>query len=275
MSLKDYRVEPDEGFFEKVEKRLQRRRWMRRGGVAIGVLAVAGVLLTFVGQPKADTETIAEEAVEVAQYISPDNEVITEEVIVDTRAVQNTMLEPYDDDEVVAIFFKEEQHKETPAAVVPSAQPLQQPTTISTPSAEQPLPQEAAIVPTLQTVETEEATQPETAAPVKTSIKEGEPQPQPVHEDNLAWAPNVIIPNGDVDENRTFKMKFSSAVSDFQIQIFNRGGRRVFSSSDPAFEWDGTHDGAALPQSAYVWVAQFKGTDGVKRQLKGTVTLIR
>ena len=130
-------------------------------------------------------------------------------------------------------------------------------------------------MPTLQTVETEEATQPETAAPVKTSIKEGEPQPQPVHEDNLAWAPNVIIPNGDVDENRTFKMKFSSAVSDFQIQIFNRGGRRVFSSSDPAFEWDGTHDGAALPQSAYVWVAQFKGTDGVKRQLKGTVTLIR
>jgi len=105
--------------------------------------------------------------------------------------------------------------------------------------------------------------------------KAKDPSSTIVHEDNLMWAPNVIVPNGDVDENRTFKLKFTSAVTDFRIVIFNRGGRQLYQSNDPAFEWDGTHDGTAMPQGAYVWVAKFRDSDGRAHQEKGTVTVLR
>ena len=46
MNLKEYKVQPDEGLYEKIEKRLVRRRWMRIGGefVALCVVGVVVVL---------------------------------------------------------------------------------------------------------------------------------------------------------------------------------------------------------------------------------------
>ena len=116
------------------------------------------------------------------------------------------------------------------------------------------------------------ATQPQPANP---SPAKGDPSTGTVHEDDLVWAPNVIVPNGDVDDNRTFKLKYSSEVTQFQIFIYNRGGRLVFNSDDPAFTWDGTSRGTALPQGAYVWVAKFRDSTGHPREEHGTVTIIR
>ena len=116
------------------------------------------------------------------------------------------------------------------------------------------------------------ATQPQPANP---SPAKGDPSTGTVHEDDLVWAPNVIVPNGDVDDNRTFKLKYSSEVTQFQIFIYNRGGRLVFNSDDPAFTWNGTSRGTALPQGAYVWVAKFRDSTGHPREEHGTVTIIR
>lgn len=44
MDLKDYREQPDNGLFEKIERRLRHRRLMRRAGVAAGVVAVVAVV---------------------------------------------------------------------------------------------------------------------------------------------------------------------------------------------------------------------------------------
>ena len=44
MDLKDYREQPDSGLFEGITRRVRRRRLMRMGGAAAGVVAVAAVL---------------------------------------------------------------------------------------------------------------------------------------------------------------------------------------------------------------------------------------
>lgn len=95
------------------------------------------------------------------------------------------------------------------------------------------------------------------------------------HYENLLYAPNVIVPSGDDDRNRLFKLTSSSEVSDFHMYIFNRGGRQVFSSTDINRSWDATHDGTPLPQGAYVWVARFRDSSGNLHEEKGTVTVLR
>lgn len=107
------------------------------------------------------------------------------------------------------------------------------------------------------------------------SSKSGEPQPVPYHEDNLIWVPNIIVPNGDIDENRYFRIITSSPITDFNIHIYNRGGRLLFDSNDPSFSWNATLNGMPLPQGAYVYVATFRDTDGTPRQQTGTVTVVR
>ena len=106
------------------------------------------------------------------------------------------------------------------------------------------------------------------------STKVGGPAPVPYQVDNILWAPNIITPNGDVAENRVFKVVATSDVSDFRIHIYNRGGRLLFKSSDINEVWDATHNGTSVPQGAYVWVATFRGTDGSSHREAGTVTVV-
>ena len=41
MDWRDYREMPDDGLFEKIERRVRLRRWARIGGVTAAVVAVA------------------------------------------------------------------------------------------------------------------------------------------------------------------------------------------------------------------------------------------
>jgi gliding motility-associated-like protein len=105
--------------------------------------------------------------------------------------------------------------------------------------------------------------------------KDGSQIPVTPHYDNLLWAPNVIAPAADDERNRVFKVTATSAVSHFHLIIFNRGGRQVFATDDINATWDATMGGVPLSQGTYVWVAKFRDSDGVLRQEKGTVTVIR
>ena len=119
----------------------------------------------------------------------------------------------------------------------------------------------------------EAAANTETAA--KSDTKFGGQEPEPYHEDNLLWAPNVIAPADDKVENRVFKVIATSDLQDFRMHIYNRGGRLVYSTSDINAAWDATAGGSMVPQGAYVWVATFRDSDGVSRREAGTVTVVR
>ena len=94
---------------------------------------------------------------------------------------------------------------------------------------------------------------------------------QTLVEDTLLWAPNIILPNDDREENRVFFVKVFDAVTDFHLQIFNRRGMKVYSTEDVSFSWTADH----APQGGYVWIATFRGSDGRPHRENGTVVVVR
>lgn len=93
--------------------------------------------------------------------------------------------------------------------------------------------------------------------------------------------PNAFTPNGD-QWNEYFKAYPGTmgAVEKIDLIIFNRYGKKVYTTNDKFFEWDGTnmHTGAALPEGAYFYVCDvyeytFEGVR--KRTIKGSITLLK
>ena len=90
-----------------------------------------------------------------------------------------------------------------------------------------------------------------------------------------AWLPTVFTPSSE-DVNAKFKLFTINEYEYFHIYVYNREGMLVFESEDPAFEWDGTHNGTACPQGAYVYVCNYRKPHvGTLSSRKGTVTLLR
>lgn len=103
------------------------------------------------------------------------------------------------------------------------------------------------------------------------------------------YLPNAFAPDQGTDDSRLFLPK-GIGLKEYSIQIFSPYGQLLWESSllrngQPAEGWDGTFNGAPLPQDVYVWKAQaifedetlWRGsqTGNNKYQKMGSVTLIR
>ncbi|MBO7438113.1 MAG: gliding motility-associated C-terminal domain-containing protein [Bacteroidales bacterium] len=53
------------------------------------------------------------------------------------------------------------------------------------------------------------------------------------------YIPNIFTPDGD-GINDQFHIKYDSRPDEFNIVIFNREGRKMFTSGNPDFHWDGS-----------------------------------
>lgn len=88
------------------------------------------------------------------------------------------------------------------------------------------------------------------------------------------YAPNSFTPNND-DINDGFKAIVDGAVL-YEMTIYDRYGKKVFSSTDPNEEWDGTYNGADLAQGTYIYNARMtKENDIVFIEERGYVNLLR
>ncbi|MBO72951.1 MAG: hypothetical protein CMD35_04960, partial [Flavobacteriales bacterium] len=65
----------------------------------------------------------------------------------------------------------------------------------------------------------------------------------------------------------------------YKIIIYNRWGERIFTSTNPENQWDGTYLNEEVQQDVYVYKIIYSGYGEDqsldKKQLVGTVTLIR
>ena len=61
--------------------------------------------------------------------------------------------------------------------------------------------------------------------------------------DDSYQIPNVITPSQQDGVNDVFKLPEGFEPMNLEINIYNRWGKKVFHSEDPAFEWGGTEDG--------------------------------
>ena len=83
--------------------------------------------------------------------------------------------------------------------------------------------------------------------------------------------PNVFTPNGD---GMNDKLQFFNIdqTAEYNVQIFNRWGKKVYEGADALAHWDGGDSN----QGTYFYVLKYKITcNGKEREVKGTVTLLR
>ncbi|HTR31053.1 MAG TPA: gliding motility-associated C-terminal domain-containing protein [Puia sp.] len=92
--------------------------------------------------------------------------------------------------------------------------------------------------------------------------------------DYNVYVPNAFTPNADGNNDR-FRPHFFNPPSHFSMQIFNRGGQQIFSTTNPATGWDGTFDNSRQPAGGYIWYINFTDIFGKPHSLNGTLLLIR
>lgn len=86
--------------------------------------------------------------------------------------------------------------------------------------------------------------------------------------------PNAFTPNGD-GTNDIFLPSFRS-LRKYELTIYNRWGKRVFTSNDPTKGWDGDEHGRKAAAGTYYYVSTAEGYEkGVSFKRKGSVTLVR
>ncbi len=91
------------------------------------------------------------------------------------------------------------------------------------------------------------------------------------------FLPNAFTPNGDGKNDVFIGKGFLSGLRDFEMNIWNRWGEQVYSTTDPFRGWNGTkqNDGDLSPQGVYVWELRYIGPRGGNESAKGHVTLLR
>jgi gliding motility-associated-like protein len=96
---------------------------------------------------------------------------------------------------------------------------------------------------------------------------------------NIVFAvPNAFSPNGD-GVNDEFGVVTPHPLPFFELYIYSRWGKLIFSSTNQDDKWDGTINGKPAPTGSYVWMVNYKFlSDGEGSELlkdQGTVTLIK
>ncbi|MFN4854097.1 MAG: gliding motility-associated C-terminal domain-containing protein, partial [Bacteroidota bacterium] len=87
------------------------------------------------------------------------------------------------------------------------------------------------------------------------------------------YIPNAFTPNGDLI-NDTFTI-ISNDVKEFSIDIIDRWGQLVFTSSSLDNQWDGVFKGDEAAEGVYTWVIRATDVTGKTYRKNGQVTLIR
>jgi gliding motility-associated-like protein len=94
-----------------------------------------------------------------------------------------------------------------------------------------------------------------------------------VHFDPLIYVPNAFTPNGD-GMNQYFRA-ITNNIDQFEMLIFNRWGEIVYRTNTIDHQWDGTYNGAKVPDDVYVWVIEYSDLNGDQFQLRGHVAVLR
>lgn len=92
--------------------------------------------------------------------------------------------------------------------------------------------------------------------------------------DSALEFPDVFTPNGD-GVNDEFRPAYKS-LKTYKLTIFNRWGRKIYETTDPATGWDGKINSSNAAAGTYFFVAEAEGFDrNVLLRRKGNVTLLR
>ena len=86
--------------------------------------------------------------------------------------------------------------------------------------------------------------------------------------------PNAFTPDGD-GINDTFSVATEGLRDVLFFEIYNRWGKKVYTSTGLDSQWDGTIDGTPAPSDVYIYMMRVECPDFEEELLHGDVTLIR
>ncbi len=87
------------------------------------------------------------------------------------------------------------------------------------------------------------------------------------------YVPNAFSPNSDGLND--FFVTPGWYIKDYHISIYTRWGEKIFESNSLYQSWNGQYKGEVVENEAYVYIIESIGIDNIKRNYKGTVTVIR
>lgn len=92
---------------------------------------------------------------------------------------------------------------------------------------------------------------------------------------NILFIPNAFSPNGD-GKNETFPYHEIIHQPEYRVRVYNRWGQLVFDSdTDPERQnWDATINGQRVALQAFMYLVDYRGCDGKKHHVSGTVTVL-
>ncbi|MFD2246835.1 gliding motility-associated C-terminal domain-containing protein [Pontibacter ruber] len=83
--------------------------------------------------------------------------------------------------------------------------------------------------------------------------------------------PNAFSPNGD-QVNEVWEIGKIENYPDVRVEVYNRWGNLIFSSTGYGTPWDGTYNGEALPVATYYYMIYLSPSE---KPIAGDVTIIR
>ncbi|MEO8591261.1 MAG: gliding motility-associated C-terminal domain-containing protein [Flavobacteriales bacterium] len=92
------------------------------------------------------------------------------------------------------------------------------------------------------------------------------------------FVPNAFTPDGDGINDKFYPDVLDVVREDHLLQVFDRWGELIFSSTDPGEGWDGRYKdgGDPLPQGVYVWrLTALPVATADKLEMIGSVTLLK
>ncbi|MBS1650412.1 MAG: gliding motility-associated C-terminal domain-containing protein [Bacteroidetes bacterium] len=97
-----------------------------------------------------------------------------------------------------------------------------------------------------------------------------------INDDFVVYIPNTFTPNGD-GLNDMFTVKGSGVLTNgFSMNVFDRWGALIYSTSDITKGWDGTFKGINAQEGVYVYKIKVNSANGQgKKDYVGHVTLLR
>ena len=93
--------------------------------------------------------------------------------------------------------------------------------------------------------------------------------------DELFFLPDAFSPNGDGENDFFHLLGMTDCITEFNIEIYNRWGERVYSSDDKLFSWDGRYKDNVLNTAVFGYYLRATLDSGNKVQRKGNISLLR
>lgn len=91
---------------------------------------------------------------------------------------------------------------------------------------------------------------------------------------NGVYIPTAFTPNND-GKNDLFKAIIHGTLVQFNLDVYDRAGQRVFSTSNATLGWRGELQGITQPSGVYVWQCRYQLAGQAPDFQKGIVMLIR